>query len=196
MGKKYIRYLYDKNMYPEFSQRLKEARKNKKLSQQNVADQIGCSRTLYQQMENGGASAIQHAHELGNVFGKEIFDVFPYDIYRYSNEFILVCMAVFNKDYKEIANTLGCKEAVLKKSLLSEKTIFYLHLKDQIDIIFPDMGIIDSFSRKGRNSVVVKIKGSCFVYMNVMGSMTDSDKVSEIMEEKMQFRLQDGQERK
>ena len=66
MGKKYIRYLYDKNMYPEFSQRLKEARKNKKLSQQNVADQIGCSRTLYQQMENGGASAIQHAHELGN----------------------------------------------------------------------------------------------------------------------------------
>ena len=32
MGKKYIRYLYDKNMYPEFSQRLKEARKNKKLS--------------------------------------------------------------------------------------------------------------------------------------------------------------------
>ena len=51
MGKKYIRYLYDKNMYPEFSQRLKEARKNKKLSQQNVADQIGCSRTLYQQME-------------------------------------------------------------------------------------------------------------------------------------------------
>lgn len=105
-------------------------------------------------------------------------------------------MAVFNKDYKEIANTLGCKEAVLKKSLLSEKTIFYLHLKDQIDIIFPNMGIIDSFSRKGRNSVVVKIKGSCFVYMNVMGSMTDSDKVSEIMEEKMQLRLQDGQERK
>ena len=81
MGKKYIRYLYDKNMYPEFSQRLKEARKNKKLSQQNVADQIGCSRTLYQQMENGGASAIQHAHELGNVFGKEIFDVFPYDYF-------------------------------------------------------------------------------------------------------------------
>ena len=185
MEKKYIRYLYDKNVYPEFSQRIKNARKEKKLSQQSVADQIGCSRTLYQQMESGTASAVPHAHELEKVLGKEIFDVFPYDIYRYSNEFILVCMAVFNKSYKEVAKALGCQEAMLKKSLVSEKTTFYLHLKNQIDEVFPDMGIIDSFTRTGKNSITVKSKGTNFIYMNVMGGSADGDEISDVMEELM-----------
>ena len=82
---------------------IRERRKEQKLTQKDIADAMGISRSLYAQIETGVRPPIYHMDDIIKIFGKETMDCFPYDIQDYTNHRLLVYMLVFGVGYKQVA---------------------------------------------------------------------------------------------
>ena len=137
----------DASMYSEFAKKIKECRKKLKLTQGEIANKIGCSRQMYNRLE-------------------EIFSVFSFDVRKYSKERILIYAVIFGVSYEEIAKVIDSTAQYTQAYLEKNTSGYLLQYRSGWDRLFPHMEMIQSARRIGKNSIEVVVDGTKYVLVN------------------------------
>ena len=156
----------DASMYPEFAKKVKECRKKLKLTQGEIANKIGCSRQMYNRLEQGYPPIMQYADKLAEILGEEMFSVFSFDVRKYSKERILIYAVIFGVSYEEIAKVIDSTAQYTQAYLEKNTSGYLLQYRSGWDRLFPHMEMIQSARRIGKNSIEVVVDGTKYVLVN------------------------------
>ena len=129
----------DASMYSEFAKKIKECRKKLKLTQGEIANKIGCSRQMYNRLEQGYPPIMQYADKLAEILGEEIFSVFSFDVRKYSKERILIYAVIFGVSYEEIAKVIDSTAQYTQAYLEKNTSGYLLQYRSGWDRLFPHM---------------------------------------------------------
>ena len=157
---------------------IRERRKEQKLTQKDIADAMGISRSLYAQIETGVRPPIYHMDDIIKIFGKETMDCFPYDIQDYTNHRLLVYMLVFGVGYKQVAQAFHLNTNQIRMLVFSKRKEFIIQYKDEIEALFPQMHTIKDYGEIqiiGKNSISIKINKKTYIFLYIIGKRKGKD---------------------
>lgn len=158
----------------QLSGRIKTIRKKSGLTQEEVAEKIGYSRSMYARIENGLTSPLVYLDKLVEVLGEDIISIFPFDVNSYTNHRLLLYMLLFGVDYNAVGKAFGgMNSSQIKKLIQNPKKKYLLKYKEQIDMLFPkkdEVSCYDDFTKTGNNSMECIINGKIYVLMNSLGN--------------------------
>lgn len=156
----------------ELHQRIKELRKKNKLTQKEMADRMGMSRSMYARLESGLSSSLPYLDTIAGIIGEEVKDVFPYDINLYTNHSLLMDILMFGAEYEDVAKKFGMKASKLKRMVFDPKKKYLLQYQEEIDELFPDLEKIGNgkLGILGQNSVTIDMDGKTYIFLNVAGN--------------------------
>jgi transcriptional regulator with XRE-family HTH domain len=157
----------------DLTKNIKDIRKEKGLTQFEVSEVMGYSRSLYARIESGLTSTIPYLDKLVDVLGEEVAEIFPYDINKYTNHRLLLYMIIFGENYNVIAEKLKLKEKQVKKIMLNPRKRYLLQYKDEIELLFPNIDkfqYYQDFEIVGKNSLRIKINGEQILLLNILGN--------------------------
>ena len=65
---------------------IRTLRKEKNITQEEVANRLGISRSMYVRIEGGLSPCLPYLEGLINIIGEDLNSYFPYDINYYTNQ--------------------------------------------------------------------------------------------------------------
>lgn len=158
----------------QLSKRIKTIRKKSGLTQEDIAEKIGYSRSLYARIENGLTSPLVYLDKLVETLGEDIITIFPFDINSYTNHRLLLYMLLFGVDCNAVGKAFGgMNSSQIKKIIQNPKKKYLLKYKEQIDMLFPkkdEVPYYDDFTKIGNNSMECVINGKTYLLMNCLGN--------------------------
>lgn len=171
-------------MYDELNKEIKKVRKAKKLRQHDVADSMGCSRTMYIRIESGETSPLPYYDKLVEAIGEELLELLPSDFERYTNHNLLIYINYWGAKISEVAKNLHMPDTKLKRLLANDKKKYLIEYKQEIDKLFPEMSTIDTnaYEKVGKNSLQLVVEEKTYIFMNVCGK-SDQDSFKDFIEE-------------
>lgn len=151
---------------------IRTLRKEKNITQGEIAKKMCISRSMYARIEGGLSSCLPYLDSLTEIIGNEIMDYFPYDIKFYSNHRLFLYMLLFGTDYKTVGNRLGIKDSQVKKLVVSPKKKYLVQYQEEFEELFPGMKKIDldtTINLAGKNSIIIKLGRKEYIFLNVVG---------------------------
>jgi len=164
-----MKKLFDESELVDY---IRTLRKEKNITQGEIAKEMCISRSMYARIESGLTSCLPYLDRLTEVLGDEVMDYFPYNIKFYSNHRLFLYMLLFGVDCKTVGNTLGIKAKQVKKLVISPKKKYLIQYKEELEGLFPYMKEIDlnaKINLAGENSIIIKIGRKEYVFLNVAG---------------------------
>lgn len=105
---------------------IRTLRKEKNITQEEVANRLGISRSMYVRIEGGLSPCLPYLEGLINIIGEDLNSYFPCDINYYTNQRLFLYMLLFGIDCKDVADALELKTNQVKNLLKSaRKNISY-----------------------------------------------------------------------
>lgn len=163
---------------------IRKIRKNKKLTQTDVANALGISRSLYARIENGLSFPGYYIGDMVSVLGKEIADYYDYDINYYTNHRLLIYILLFDVSFSEVAKTFKLNKNQIRKMVFAKRKKYILQYKNEIEKLFPEMYGIQEYGEIeiiGNNSISIKVDDKYYIYPNVAGKRKERDTVCSLM---------------
>lgn len=154
---------------------IRTLRKEKNITQEEVANRLGISRGMYVRIEGGLSPCLPYLEGLINIIGEDLNSYFPYDINYYTNQRLFLYMLLFGIDCKDVADALELKTNQVKNLLKSARKKYLIQYKEEMDELFPDLYEVDLKTKirlAGKNSVIVKIEKKEYIFLNAAGKKT------------------------
>lgn len=151
---------------------IRTLRKEKNITQGEIAKEMCISRSMYARIESGLSSCLPYLDRLTEIIGNEVMDFFPYNIKFYSNHRLFLYMLLFGIDCKTVGSTFGIKDSQVKKLVVSPKKKYLVQYQKEFEELFPGMKEIDldtTINLAGENSIIIKIGRKEYVFLNVAG---------------------------
>lgn len=156
----------------EFIEYARNLRKEKGITQKEVAEILGVSRSMYARVESGLSSYFPYLDKMTAIIGPELISFFPYDINYYTNHRLLICMLLFGWTFEAVGIELQLQDKQVKKLVFNPKKKYIVQYKDDIERMFPEyksIGLDTKIRFVGKNSVILDTKKKAYVFFNIMG---------------------------
>lgn len=163
---------------------IKKKRKEKKLTQKDIADAMGVSRSLYAQIETGLIKPTYYMDDIIRIFGKETMNCFPYDVQDYTNRRLLIYILVFGVSYKDVAQAFHLNINQIRQLVFCKRKKYIIQYKNEIEALFPQMHTIKDYGEiqiVGKNSLFVGINGKHYVFPNIIGRRKEKDTIFDLI---------------
>lgn len=160
---------YDESVFLDY---IRVLRREKNITQKEVAEKLGISRSMYARLEGGLSSWLPYLDLLLQAMGEEVKSFFPYDLDYFTNQRLFLYMLLFGVESKTVAAAFGIKTRQIKNLLRIDKKIYLVQYKEEMEKLFPRLYTVEldmEIQLAGNNSVILKFGTKEYVFLNAIG---------------------------